>query len=66
MKHLTIILIVIYLIGVSLTHGYAQHEYKCFVNVNGCAAVTWGAATFWPAYWVYHSGTLMFRPALEE
>ena len=60
-------LVILYCIMIGVTHGYVMDRNNCYLNPpqygDACSAGPLFAATFWPAYWVYHSGTLLFEPS---
>ena len=57
--------ILVYCLMVSFTHGYVSNRNNCYDGRNqgsACNFEPFMQATFWPAYWTYHTGTLMFEP----
>ncbi len=60
-----IVLIFLYCIMTGVTHGYVMDRNDCYIHYqrgDACNAGPLFAATLWPLYWVYHSGTLLFEP----
>ena len=59
------ILMIVYCIMIGVTHGYVMDRNDCYRNpsqYDTCNAGPIFAATFWPLYWIYHSGALLFEP----
>ena len=55
-----------YCVMVSFTHGYVMDRNDCYINPpeygDTCSMEPVMKAIVWPAYLVFHSGTLMFEP----
>lgn len=61
-----IVLIFLYCIMTGITHGYVLDRNDCYINpsqYDECDIGPLFAATVWPLYWIYHSGTLLFEPS---
>ena len=65
-----VIAVAAYCFMISVTFGYIQNYKGCLDYGRNCSVdTTFGiglGATLWPAYWLYHSGTLMFKSIKEE
>jgi len=59
-------LVILYCIMIGVTHGYVMDRNDCYINPaqfgDACSTEPMFKATFWPLYWIYHSGTLLFEP----
>jgi len=67
MDRLLVICVLLYCMMTAITHGYVMDRNDCYINPSQfgevCDAGPIFAATFWPVYWIYHSGTLLFEPS---
>lgn len=64
-----LIAVVFYCVMISVTFGYVQKNNGCYTPdpaFTTCSTDPFFSATFWPFYWIYRSGTLLFAPKEER
>ena len=64
-------LIVIYIVGITLTFGYTNSDAGCYSGYQvgtgfSCDIGNFFSSTVWPMYWVYHTGYILFEPEEER